>query len=94
MIDALPSIALPVLVLVGERDEAYLRAADVMAARIAGRAPHVADAGHVVNLDAPEAFEAEVVGFLERLSGWRVRRASETRSTGRRRSADPPFAGG
>jgi pimeloyl-ACP methyl ester carboxylesterase len=54
-----------VLVLVGEQDADYQRAAQVMAARL----PHaelvvVPGAGHIVNLEAPEAFDAAVVRFL------------------------------
>jgi hypothetical protein len=54
VIDQLASIDLPALVIVGEKDDAYLRAAEVLAARL----PHaehrtIAGAGHIVNLDAP-----------------------------------------
>jgi pimeloyl-ACP methyl ester carboxylesterase len=68
VIDALPSLALPTLVLVGERDEAYLRAADVMAARIPG-AKHVRipDAGHVVNIEQADGFNTAMLDFLASL---------------------------
>ncbi|MDJ0852968.1 MAG: alpha/beta hydrolase [Myxococcota bacterium] len=68
VIDDLAGIDLPALVLVGEHDEAYLRAAEVMAARLP-RAEHVtiAGAGHIVNLEEPEAFAAAVLRFLEGL---------------------------
>lgn len=69
VIDDLPKLAMPALVLVGEHDEAYLRAADVMAAKLprATRAT-VADAGHVCNIEQPDAFNRAVVDFLNRLS--------------------------
>jgi pimeloyl-ACP methyl ester carboxylesterase len=65
VIDRLGEILVPVLVLVGEQDADYQRAAQVMAARL----PHaelvvVPGAGHIVNLEAPEAFDAAVVRFL------------------------------
>jgi pimeloyl-ACP methyl ester carboxylesterase len=68
VIDALPALRLPALVLVGERDADYLRAAEVMAARIPG-AKHVLvpRAGHVVNIEEADAFDRAVVGFLASL---------------------------
>jgi pimeloyl-ACP methyl ester carboxylesterase len=68
VIDQLPEIEQPVLVLVGEKDEAYLRAAEVMAAKLP-RAESVtlAGAGHVVNIEAAEAFNAAALAFLERV---------------------------
>ena len=70
VIDRLGEIEVPALVIVGEKDDAYLRAAEVLEARLP-RAERrtIAGAGHIVNLDAPEAFEAEVTAFLKRLSG-------------------------
>jgi pimeloyl-ACP methyl ester carboxylesterase len=68
VIDALPSLAVPALVLVGERDEAYLRAADVMAARIPGaKLVRVADAGHVVNIEQADGFNTAMLDFLASL---------------------------
>ena len=68
VIDDLPKIAAPALVLVGSEDEAYLRAGEVMAARLPG-AKHVVipGAGHVLNIEAPEAFAAAVLEFLASL---------------------------
>ncbi len=65
VIDDLARIELPALVVVGEHDEAYLRAAEVMAARLP-QAEHVTipRAGHIVNLDETEAFNAVVLRFL------------------------------
>jgi pimeloyl-ACP methyl ester carboxylesterase len=54
VIDALPAITVPALVLVGARDSDYLGAAEYMAARLP-RAAHavIPDAGHVCNADQP-----------------------------------------
>jgi pimeloyl-ACP methyl ester carboxylesterase len=67
-IDRLGEIDVPALVIVGEKDDQYLRAAEVLAARLP-RAERrtIAGAGHIVNLDAPEEFLAEVVAFLKRV---------------------------
>jgi pimeloyl-ACP methyl ester carboxylesterase len=68
VIDELPRIDCPVLVLVGEDDPAYLRAAEVMAAKLPRAERHVIPgAGHISNLEAADAFNALVIGFLERL---------------------------
>ena len=69
VIDALPGIAAPALVVVGEHDAAYLRSAEVMAAKLPNaESVTIADAGHVVNLDQPEAFDAAVLRFLARVA--------------------------
>jgi pimeloyl-ACP methyl ester carboxylesterase len=70
VIDALPHIAVPTLVLVGARDEAFLVASNVMATRIPHAAKVVlADAGHAANLDQPAAFNQAVEQFLSTLGG-------------------------
>jgi pimeloyl-ACP methyl ester carboxylesterase len=64
-IDALPGLDVPALVLVGERDEAYLRAAEVMAARLPRSHKVVLPrAGHVANLEEADAFNAVLLDFL------------------------------
>ncbi len=65
VIDELAGIDVPALVLVGEEDQAYLRAGEVMAARLP-RASHVVlpGAGHISNIEAEAAFNAAVVRFL------------------------------
>ncbi len=66
VIDALPRIDVPTLVLVGEKDRPFLAATDMMAAKIPGAKKVVlAGAGHAANLDAPAAFDAAVRAFLE-----------------------------
>ena len=69
VIDALPGIAAPSLVIRGEHDEAYARAAEVMAAKLpAARVAVVPAAGHILNLDEPEAFDAALLAFLDELA--------------------------
>jgi pimeloyl-ACP methyl ester carboxylesterase len=68
VIDSLPSISVPTLVLVGADDTPFLAAADVMAAKIPGATKMVlADAGHAANIDQPEAFDRAVLAFLATL---------------------------
>src|SRR5437763_7162969 len=65
LIDSLPSIAVPTLVLVGSEDRHFLGAADYMAAKIAGAQKVVIPAaGHAANLDQPAAFNHAVADFL------------------------------
>lgn len=70
VIDALADIAVPALVLVGEDDKPYRRAGEVMSAKLQN-ARHVVvpGAGHIVNIEQPEIFEREVLGFLAELEG-------------------------
>jgi pimeloyl-ACP methyl ester carboxylesterase len=68
VIDALSGIAAPALVLVGEHDEAYRRSAEVMAAKLPNaESVTIADAGHIVNIEQAEAFDAAVLRFLGRV---------------------------
>jgi pimeloyl-ACP methyl ester carboxylesterase len=69
LVDALPEISQPALVLVGEHDPNFQRASHVMAAKL----PHaerveLAGAGHVLNLDDPQAFVREVERFMRRVA--------------------------
>lgn len=67
VIDALPGIEAPALVVVGEHDAAYLRSAEVMAAKLPrAESVTIAEAGHMVNIEQPEAFDAAVLRFLAR----------------------------
>ncbi|WP_322796895.1 alpha/beta fold hydrolase [Tepidiforma sp.] len=68
IIESLPSIAVPTLVLVGEKDEPFLGATDYMAAKIPGaRKVVIPGAGHAANIDQPEAFNRAVREFLASL---------------------------
>ena len=65
LIDSLPTIALPTLVLVGAEDHHFLGAADYMAGKIPGAQKIVIPgAGHAANLDQPAAFNRAVADFL------------------------------
>jgi pimeloyl-ACP methyl ester carboxylesterase len=69
VIDELAGIDIPALVLVGEEDEPYLRAAEVMTAKLPqAERVTIAGAGHIVNIEAPAEFDAAVIGFLERVA--------------------------
>jgi len=65
VIDALPTITIPALVLVGAQDKDYLGAADYMAAKLPN-AVHavIPDAGHASNVDQPDLFNQQVLAFL------------------------------
>jgi pimeloyl-ACP methyl ester carboxylesterase len=62
----LPSITVPVLVVVGERDKPFLAASDYMAAKIPGATLAViAGAGHAPMITHPNDFLAQVRAFLD-----------------------------
>lgn len=68
VIDELETMDVPALVLVGEHDAAFLRAAEVLAAKLPrARRVVVPGAGHIVNLDEPERFDRELLDFLRNL---------------------------
>jgi pimeloyl-ACP methyl ester carboxylesterase len=65
LIDSLPTLGVPTLVLVGSEDRNFLAAADYMAGKIPGAQKIViAGAGHAANLDRPEEFNRAVRQFL------------------------------
>ena len=68
VIDDLADMNVPAVVLVGEHDKAFLRAGEVMAAKLP-QAHHVAvpDAGHIVNIEQADVFNSELAKFLEEL---------------------------
>jgi len=65
VINSLPQIRVPAIVVVGANDAPYLDGSRYMAAKIPG-AKHVVipDAGHAANLDQPEIFNRAIVDFL------------------------------
>src|SRR6267154_2805954 len=68
VIESLPGIKVPSLVVVGADDAPFLAASDYMAAQIPGATKVVIPAaGHAVNIDQPEAFIAAVLPFLDDL---------------------------
>jgi pimeloyl-ACP methyl ester carboxylesterase len=68
VIDGLPSITCPTLVIVGERDRPFLAGSEYLAAKIPGaRLAVIADAGHAPPVTHPAAFLAELREFLGQL---------------------------
>ncbi|MEO6397748.1 MAG: alpha/beta fold hydrolase [Tepidiformaceae bacterium] len=68
IIESLPNITVPTLVLVGANDQPFLGASEYMASKIPGATKAmIADAGHSANIDQPAAFNAEVTSFLATL---------------------------
>jgi len=68
VIDSLPQIAVPTLVLVGERDKRFLTATDYMASRIpSAERVIIKGAAHHANLDQPQAFNSAVCDFLDQV---------------------------
>jgi pimeloyl-ACP methyl ester carboxylesterase len=68
VIELLPHIRVPSLVVVGADDTPFLAASDYMAAKIPGAQKVVIPAaGHAVNIDQPQAFIEAVMPFLDHL---------------------------
>ena len=68
VIDSLPDIAVPVLIVIGDGDTNFLNGSAYMAERIAGAVNVVVPgAGHGVNIDQPEAVNEAFAHFLSRL---------------------------
>jgi len=68
VIDDLARIAVPTLIVVGEEDDAYLRAAEVMAGKIPGACRvDLEGAGHLGNLEKADAFNEILIRFLSQL---------------------------
>ena len=78
VIESLPDIKVPTLVVVGADDAPFLAASDYMAAKIPDAVKVVIPAaGHAVNIDQPKAFIDAVLPFLGSLD---VKAASEAAS--------------
>jgi pimeloyl-ACP methyl ester carboxylesterase len=68
LIQSLPTIRVPTLVLVGSEDQNFLGATDYMAGKIPGaRKAVIEGAGHAANLDRPKGFNKAVGEFLAEL---------------------------
>jgi pimeloyl-ACP methyl ester carboxylesterase len=68
VIDGLPSINVPTLVIVGDQDKPFLAPSEYMAKKIHGaRLETIAGAGHSSNLDQPDQFNRVLVDFLDSL---------------------------
>lgn len=69
VMNSLPTIGVPALVVVGAKDTPFLAASDYMAAKIPGaKKVVIPDAGHAANIDQPAAFNRAVVEFLDALA--------------------------
>ena len=69
VIESLPNVAVPALVLVGAEDKQFLAATSYMTEKIPNaKSVTIPDAGHAVNLHQPAAFNAAVGEFLGSLS--------------------------
>jgi pimeloyl-ACP methyl ester carboxylesterase len=65
VIDLLPSIRVPTLIVLGDKDEPFIAPCEYMAKKIPrARLEVIAGAGHSSNLDQPEAFNRVLSGFL------------------------------
>jgi pimeloyl-ACP methyl ester carboxylesterase len=70
VINSLPEIKVPSIVVVGEKDTPFLIASDYMAAKIPNATKAVIpNAGHAANIDNPEAFNKAVGDFVGGLAG-------------------------
>jgi pimeloyl-ACP methyl ester carboxylesterase len=68
VIDGLPGIRVPTLIVVGDRDEPFLAPCEYMAKKIPGaRLEVIPGAGHAANLDNPPVFNRVLRDFLDSL---------------------------
>jgi pimeloyl-ACP methyl ester carboxylesterase len=69
VIESLPEIRVPTLVLAGADDKMFIPSAGYMAAKIPGAEKVIlSGAGHAANIDQPNAFNAAVRKFLDRVT--------------------------
>lgn len=69
VLDGLPRITVPTLVIVGSDDEPFLGAADYMTAKIPlARKVVIPGAAHAPNVDRPDLFDAALRGFLAEIT--------------------------
>jgi pimeloyl-ACP methyl ester carboxylesterase len=79
VINSLPDVKVPSLVVVGSNDTPFLAASDYMASKIPNaRKVVIKDAGHASNIDQPEAFNEAIVGFIDKLPPDPEKELSET----------------
>jgi pimeloyl-ACP methyl ester carboxylesterase len=68
VIDLLPSVRVPTLIVLGDKDEAFIAPCEYMAKKIPGaRLEIIRGAGHMSNVDQPEAFNRVILDFLDSL---------------------------
>jgi pimeloyl-ACP methyl ester carboxylesterase len=69
VIDSLPLIRVPTLIIVGDRDQPFRAPSEYMAKKIPGaRLEVIPAAGHASNLDHPESFNRVLQDFLAQLA--------------------------
>jgi pimeloyl-ACP methyl ester carboxylesterase len=67
VIESLPTIKVPTIVVVGAQDEPFLVATDYMAAKIEGADKLIIpEAGHAANMDQPAVFNDGILTFLRK----------------------------
>jgi pimeloyl-ACP methyl ester carboxylesterase len=77
VIELLPDIKVPSLIVVGADDTPFLAASDYMAAKIpAAQKVVIPGAGHAVNIDQPKAFIDAVMPFLDGLDARTAQKAA------------------
>ena len=65
VIESLPTISVPTLIMVGQKDRDYLSSTDYMARKIPdARKVVIEEAGHAVNLHQPDRFNRALGEFL------------------------------
>jgi pimeloyl-ACP methyl ester carboxylesterase len=70
VIDDLQGIRRPALVIVGEHDPGFQRAAEVMADKLPdARSETIPNAGHILNIEVAPTFNTLLIGFLDSLRG-------------------------
>ena len=70
IINALPNIKVPALVIVGADDKGFIAASDYMEKKIPDcKKVVIPSAGHAANMDQPEAFNEAVLDFLKSVKG-------------------------
>ena len=68
VIDLLPGIRVPTLIVLGDKDEPFIAPCEYMAKKISGaRLEVIRGAGHMSNVDQPAAFNRVVLDFLDSL---------------------------
>ena len=68
VITSLPSVQVPTLIVIGDRDEPYFAGTDYMAKKIeAAEKVVIPDAGHSSNIDQPGIFNRAVLEFLAKV---------------------------
>lgn len=68
IIDMLPSVAVPTMIIVGENDTPFVGASEYMKKKIPdAKLAILKDAGHAVQIDQPDAFNEALLEFLDEL---------------------------